>query len=50
MCVQVMCKGMIYTGPPREILQGETRLLWGPGDRLRLFSKLRSNKTTGKLS
>ena len=33
MCVQVMCKGMIYTGPPREILQGGTRLLWGPGDR-----------------
>jgi len=29
------------TGPPREILQGGTRLLWGPGDRLRLLSKLR---------
>jgi hypothetical protein len=28
-------------GPPREILQGGTRLLWGPGDRLRLPSKLR---------
>ena len=28
-------------GPPREILQGGTRLLWDPGDRLRLPSKLR---------
>jgi hypothetical protein len=28
-------------GPPREILQDGTRLLWGPGDRLRLLSKLR---------
>jgi hypothetical protein len=28
-------------GPPREILQGGTRLLWGPRDRLRLPSKLR---------
>ena len=27
-------------GPAREILQGGTRLLWGPGDRLRLLSKL----------
>ena len=39
--VIVRCwKGML-TGPPREILQGGTKLLWGPGDRLRLFSKLR---------
>jgi hypothetical protein len=30
-----------YAGPPRELLQGGTRLLWGPGDRLILFSKLR---------
>jgi hypothetical protein len=38
--------------PPREILQGGTRLLWGPGDRLRLLKieNLRFNKTTGKLS
>jgi len=28
-------------GSPREILQGGPKLLWGPGDRLRLFSKLR---------
>ena len=28
-------------GPPREIMQGGTRILWGPGDRLRLISKLR---------
>jgi len=28
-------------GPPREILQGGTRLLWGSGDRLILLSKLR---------
>ena len=28
-------------GPPREILQGGRRLLWGSGDRLRLPSKLR---------
>jgi hypothetical protein len=26
---------------PREILKGGTRLLWGFGDRLRLYSKLR---------
>jgi len=36
---------LIYTyvssGPQREILQGGTRLLWGPRDRLRLLSKLR---------
>ena len=25
-----------WTGLPREILQGGTRLLWGPGDKLRL--------------
>ena len=29
------------TGPPREIMQGGTRLLWDPGDSLRLLSKLR---------
>jgi hypothetical protein len=28
-------------GPPREIMQGGTRIFWGPGDRLRLISKLR---------
>ena len=28
-------------GLPREIVQGGTSLLWGPGDRLRLLSKLR---------
>ena len=28
-------------GPPREILHGETRLLWGHGDRLMFLSKLR---------
>jgi len=31
----------LQSGPPREILQGGTRLLWNPGDRLKLFSKLR---------
>jgi hypothetical protein len=31
----------LYWGPPREILQGGIRLLWCPGDRLRLLSKLR---------
>jgi hypothetical protein len=30
-----------HTGPPREILQGGTRLLWDPEDRLRHLSKLR---------
>jgi len=29
------------SGPPREILLDGTRLLWSPGDRLRLLSKLR---------
>jgi hypothetical protein len=29
------------SGPPREILQGGTRLLWGSGGRLKLLSKLR---------
>ena len=28
------------SGPPREIMQGGTRLLWGPRDRLRFLSKL----------
>jgi hypothetical protein len=28
----------VKTGPPREILQGGTRLLWGTRDRLRLLS------------
>ena len=28
-------------GPPREILHGGTRLLWGHGDRLMFLSKLR---------
>jgi hypothetical protein len=27
--------------PQREIVQGGTRLLWGPGDRLKLLSELR---------
>jgi len=30
-----------WPGPPREILQGGTRLFRGTGDRLRLLSKLR---------
>jgi hypothetical protein len=32
-----------YSGflPSREIVQGVTRLIWGPGDRLRFLSKLR---------
>jgi len=30
----------LVAGLSREILQGRTRLLWGPGDRLRLLSKL----------
>jgi hypothetical protein len=37
-------KGKIETpqpGPPREILQGRTRLHWVPGDTLKLFSILR---------
>ena len=32
------------SGPPREILQGGTRLLLGPGDRLRLLSKVSDDK------
>jgi hypothetical protein len=32
---------VLSPGPPREIMQGGTRLLWGPGDRLRPLSKLR---------
>jgi hypothetical protein len=32
---------MLRSGPPRRYLQGGTRLLSGPGDRLRLLSKLR---------
>ena len=32
---------ILSPGPPREILQGGTRLLWGPRDRLRFISKLR---------
>ena len=31
----------IYTGHPREILQGRTRLLWSFVDRLKLLSNLR---------
>ena len=27
----------VLSGPPREILQGGTRLIWGPGDKLRLL-------------
>ena len=30
-----------YTGPPREILQGGTRLHWGPGDLLIFLNKLK---------
>jgi hypothetical protein len=32
---------VLSPGPPREIMQGGTRLLWGPGDRLRPLSKFR---------
>jgi len=31
----------IKSGLPRKILQGGTKLFWGPGDRLRLLSNLR---------
>ena len=31
----------MISGTPREILQGGTRLIWGPGDKLRLLSKLK---------
>ena len=31
----------VVAGFPREILQGGARLLWAPGDRLRLLSNLR---------
>ena len=34
-----MC--LSQAGPPREFLQGETRLFWGPVDRLRPLSNLR---------
>jgi hypothetical protein len=34
----------LQLGPAREIVQGGTRLLWDPRARLRLLSKLRSNK------
>jgi len=30
---------MVSAEHPRDILQDGTRLLWGPGDRLRLLSK-----------
>jgi hypothetical protein len=30
-----------HSGPPKGILQGRTRLLWGTGDKLRLLSKFR---------
>ena len=29
-----------HSGPPREILQGGTRLLWGPGNNLRFLYTL----------
>ena len=29
----------LYAGPPKEIVQGRTRLLWGPRNRLRRLSK-----------
>jgi hypothetical protein len=44
--------GTISTAP-REIMQGETKLLWGPHGQAETYIKiedLRSNKTTGKLS
>ena len=37
----ILLSKAIQTGPPREILQGGTRLLWGLADRTRLLSKLR---------
>jgi len=32
---------MYLSGPPRESCKAGTRLLWGPGDMLRLLYKLR---------
>ena len=40
------------SGPPREILHGGPRLVWGPGEQTETSLKiedLRSNKTTGSL-
>ena len=39
--VRTIIMSIYQSGPPREILPGGTRLLWGPGNRLRLLSKLR---------
>jgi hypothetical protein len=37
-----MCSGREqFPGPPREMMQGGTILLWSPVDRLRLLSKWR---------
>ena len=35
------CKQSHTQDLPREMMQGGARLLWGPGDRMRLLSKLR---------
>ena len=40
LCITTLFRNM-YTGSPRASLQVGTRLLWGPGDRLSLISKLR---------
>jgi hypothetical protein len=48
---RVLCH--VCAGPPREILQDETRLLLGPWGQTETYLKMedkRSNKNTGKLS
>ena len=39
--VMALSDSNFSSGPPREILQSGTKLLWRPGVRLRLLSKLR---------
>jgi hypothetical protein len=39
MLVLYKCMTGLYAGPPKEIVQGGTRLLWGPRNRLRRLSK-----------
>jgi hypothetical protein len=47
-CEINICSWLLFTkvlfkdsGPPMKILRGGTRLLWAPGERLRLLSNLR---------
>jgi hypothetical protein len=39
----------MHAGPSREILQGGTRLLWNPGDRLRLLNIVENTPKNKKI-